>query len=187
MSHSQSIDYTQNSGHVYHVSEETAISRFEPRPIRPDHPLHPHSPVVWAIGPRLLHNYLLPRNCPRVTFYAGPLTTADDAARFLGHTDATHVVAIESVWLDLVLSTPLTLYTLPAEGFACIDLIADYWVSDTAVSPAKVEHITRPPTRLTTRNVELRVVPSLWPLRDAVLDSTLSFSFIRMAHAAPRP
>jgi hypothetical protein len=33
---------------------------------------------------------------------------------------------------------------------------------------------------------ELRFVPSLWPLRDAVVESSLQLSFIRMRNALPR-
>jgi hypothetical protein len=36
------------------------------------------------------------------------------------------------------------------------------------------------------RGVELRVQPSLWELRDAVIASTLAFSIIRWQNAAPR-
>jgi hypothetical protein len=35
-------------------------------------------------------------------------------------------------------------------------------------------------------DVELRVMPSLWRLRDAVVASTLQFSIIRMRNALPR-
>jgi hypothetical protein len=35
------------------------------------------------------------------------------------------------------------------------------------------------------RGVELRVLPTLWPLRDAVLESSLQFSMIRMRNATP--
>jgi hypothetical protein len=36
------------------------------------------------------------------------------------------------------------------------------------------------------REVELRFVPDLWPLGDAVFASTLQFSLIRMRNAALR-
>ena len=36
---------------------------------------------------------------------------------------------------------------------------------------------------LLNRGVELRIVPSLWPLRDEVVKSTLQFSLIRMRNA----
>jgi hypothetical protein len=74
---------------LYRVSEEPGIARFDPRPaVGLDHP------VVWAVHEDRLRNYLLPRDCPRVTFFAGPKTFPTDAAKFLG--TAACVVAIES-------------------------------------------------------------------------------------------
>ena len=64
---------------LFHVSEESGIERFEPRPSQ-----YPDEPVVWAIDADRLRNYLLPRECPRVTYYAGRETTAADVERFLG-------------------------------------------------------------------------------------------------------
>ena len=61
---------------LYHVSDRPDIALLEPRAVRPHHPLQDMPPVVWAIGERLLHNYLLPRDCPRVTFYACLLYTS---------------------------------------------------------------------------------------------------------------
>jgi hypothetical protein len=40
---------------------------------------------------------------------------------------------------------------------------------------------------LTARGVEVRILPSLWSLHDAVAKSTLQFSMIRMRNARPRP
>jgi hypothetical protein len=51
---------------LFHVSEDSGIERFEPRPSR-----YADEPVVWAIDADRLRNYLLPRQCPRVTYYAG--------------------------------------------------------------------------------------------------------------------
>jgi hypothetical protein len=34
--------------------------------------------------------------------------------------------------------------------------------------------------------IELRITPSLWPLADAMVDSTLQFSMVRMGNAQPR-
>jgi hypothetical protein len=52
--------------------------------------------------------------------------------------------------------------------------------------PALVEVFDDPIGELVRRGVELRFVPSLWPLHDAVLLSTLRFSLIRMRNAQPR-
>jgi hypothetical protein len=54
------------------------------------------------------------------------------------------------------------------------------------VAPAHVQVIDDPIAELLKRGVELRFVPNLWPLRDAVLASTLQFSIIRMRNALPR-
>jgi hypothetical protein len=80
---------------LFHVSEEGGISRFEPRPSK-----HTDDPVVWAIDDERLRNYLLPRDCPRVTCYAGHRTSDEDRRRFLGLARA--LVAIEESWLERV-------------------------------------------------------------------------------------
>ena len=114
---------------LFHVSEEPGIGRFEPRPSP-----YTDEPVVWAIDAARLRNYLLPRDCPRVTYYAGPETTAADVERFLGSSPA--VIAIESAWLERLRSGRLYCYHLPPETFACIDECAGYFVSREPVVPA---------------------------------------------------
>jgi hypothetical protein len=164
---------------LYHVSEDRGIRRFEPR-------LSPATagPVVWAIHADRLHNYLLPRDCPRVTYYAGPGTTAADAERFLGASRA--VVAVEAGWLDRLRACRLYLYELPPGTFACADECAGYFVSREGVVPARVQAVDDVVAALLERWVELRLVPDLWPLRDAVVASSLRYSAIRMRNAAPR-
>jgi hypothetical protein len=46
---------------LFHISEEPGIELFEPRVSEG------RGPVVWAIDADRLRNYLLPRECPRVT------------------------------------------------------------------------------------------------------------------------
>lgn len=170
---------------LFHVSDQLVIARFEPRP-PPSLDAGVSDNVVWAIESRLLHNYLLPRNCPRVTFYAGPQTSEADHARFFFGTSAKHVVAIEQAWLDPVRQARLWLYELPADTFTLADESAGYHVSRASVAPCGVTEISDVLGALSARDVELRITPSLWPLRDAVLSSTLAFSFIRMRHARQR-
>lgn len=165
---------------LFHVSEESGIQRFEPRPSE-----HTREPVVWAIDAARLRNYLTPRECPRVTFYAGRETTAGDVERFLGSSPA--VVAVESGWLERLRSCRLYCYHLPPETFECVDECAGYFVSRTPVVPARVEVFDDLIAELLRREVELRFVPSLWALRDAVVASSLQFSLIRMRNALPRP
>jgi hypothetical protein len=164
---------------LFHVSEEPGIDRFEPRPAENADGL-----VVWAIDAARLRNYLVPRDCPRVTYYAGRDTTALDVERFLGSSAA--VVAIERGWVDRLRSCRLYCYHLPPETFECIDDCAGYFVSRTAVVPACVELMDDQVAELRRRGVELRVVQNLWLLRDAVVASSLQFSIIRMRNALPR-
>jgi hypothetical protein len=164
---------------LFHVSEESGIERFEPRASE-----YTAGTVVWAIDAERLRNYLLPRECPRVTFYAGRETTVDDVERFLGSSPA--VVAVESGWMERLRSCRLYCYHLPPETFECIDECAGYFVSRVPVVPLRVEVIADPVAELLRRGVELRFMQSLWPLRDAVVASSLQFSLIRMRNALPR-
>jgi hypothetical protein len=164
---------------LFHVSEDAGISRFEPRPSE-----YTDDPVVWAIDDERLRNYLLPRDCPRVTCYAGPHTTDDDRKRFLGAANA--VVAIEESWLERVRGCVLYCYHLPPDTFVSRDQTAGYYVSRVPVVPAVVRHMGAPLAELTRRAVDVRVLPELWSLHDAVIASTLEFSIIRMRNALPR-
>ena len=164
---------------LFHVSEEANIKVFEPRKAEAN-----DESLVWAIDQQHLRNYLVPRDCPRVTYSAGAGTTAADRKRFLGSSAA--VVAIESRWLRRTRTCRLHCYHLPGDTFKLADECAGYFVSRTAVRPLQVEVIEDPLLALLERGVEVRVQPNLWPLRDAVVESTLAFSIIRWRNAAPR-
>jgi hypothetical protein len=161
---------------LFHVSEEPGIVEFSPRPSK-----YTKVPVVWAVNDEKLRNYLLPRDCPRVTYYANAETVPEDSARFLGTSSA--VVAIEASWWNRVRASTLFSYQLPPESFTCIDECAGYFVSRESVRPLHVEIIEDPIAALLARGVELRILPILGPLRDSVVASTLQFSIIRMRNA----
>jgi len=171
---------------LFHVSDRAGIARFEPRP-----PPSPDSgvrdEVVWAIEARLLSNYLLPRDCPRVTFHAAAGTTPVDVARFFVAGSPRHVVAIEEAWAERVRAAVLHLYELPSATFTLADATAAYWVSRESVVPSRETSVGDLAAAIAAGGAELRIVASLWPLRDAVFASTLGFSFIRLRHAQPRP
>src|SRR5262245_38861229 len=164
---------------LFHVSEDRRIEQFEPRISGLI-----GERVVWAIDDARLRNYLVPRECPRVTYYAGRETTGADVRQFLGSSDA--VLAIEEAWLGRLRSCRLYCYHLPPDTFECQDEWAGYFVSRTLVRPSFVEVIDDAASELVKRGVELRVLPNLWRLRDAVAASSLQFSMIRMRNALPR-
>lgn len=168
------------SERIYHVSETTGLTRFEPREDAQGRER------VWAIGESRLHNYLLPRDCPRVTYYANQATTVADRRAFFSVSDTQSVVAIERNWLAALRSTRLQVYEFDANDFVLEDAIAAYYVCPHPVTPIAHREISDLPRALLERHVELRVLSSLWPLRDAIIESSLAFSIIRMRHAQPR-
>ena len=168
---------------LYHFSETADIAHFVPRTIasRPE-----MSAAVWAIDDEHAPLYWLPRDCPRVAFWALPTSTPEDRVRFLGQTAARIVMAIEAGWLDRVRQTTLFAYHLPGESFHMPEGEGPgYHISRVAVTPLRVEPVGDLLARLMARGVELRLTPSLWPLYHALLPATLHYSMIRMRNACP--
>jgi len=162
---------------LFHVSETPGLTRFEPRADARGRNL------VWAIGESRLHNYLLPRDCPRVTYHATATTTAADRAEFFSATSAESVVAIEKRWLPALQATPLHVYEFAPAPFVLEDAIAAYYVCAHAVAPMSHRVVASPLLELLQRPVELRLVSSLFALRDRVVASSLGFSIIRLRNA----
>lgn len=158
---------------------------FKPRP-SPSFFAEISGDVVFAISERLLHNYLLPRDCPRVTFYARPESSPEDVDRLMGHTHAEFVVAVEHKWYPAIFRTRLFCYEFPTQGFSLLDRTAGYYISYQEVAPLSIREIEDIPAELFSRNIELRFMPNLWKLSDAVAGSTLGYSIIRMRNAMPR-
>ncbi len=169
---------------LFHVSEEAGIARFDPRP-----PPSPDAGVlgdcVWAVDEDHLVNYLLPRDCPRITFGRGRETSAQDAERFLGG-GVRRVVAFEAAWLERVKACALRVYEMPDESFSLALAEAGYWISRDTVIPSKEQIETDLIGALLNAGAEVRVLQDFWPLSDAVAASSLEFSIIRKRNALPR-
>jgi hypothetical protein len=171
------------AGWLFHVSEEPGIAVFEPRPV-PSLDAGVSGNAVWAIDEDHLPNYLLPRECPRVTYAAGPNTSAADIERWFDNTKARRIVVIEQRWLQIASHAVLYVYELPGDRFAPADRSAGYFISREAVAPVAVREVRDPLGEIAARGCELRAVPGLWPIRDGVMASTLDYSIIRMRNAA---
>jgi hypothetical protein len=167
---------------LFHISEQPGISIFTPRP-SPSHFENITGDVVFAINNQLLHNYLLPRDCPRVTFYAGADTTDADKQKFMGNATARHVVAVESGWHQQIKETTLYCYEFLPDDFMLIDECAGYYISYKPVVPVVITVINDIMAALLSRDIELRLMPSLTDIADAVRNSSLQFSLIRMRNA----
>jgi len=166
-----------SSERLFHVSETPGLTQFEPRVDARGRNL------VWAIGESRLHNYLMPRDCPRVTYYATATTTSADRAAFFSATSVDSVIAIEKRWLPALQTTPLHVYEFAAAPFVIEDTIAAYYVCQYAVVPIAHYIVANPLLELLQRPIELRLLPSLFALRDRVVASSLGFSIIRLRNA----
>ena len=176
----------QEAVRLFHISDRPGIKRFEPTPAP-----HPGAgvkgPGVWAIDHEHLPNYLLPRDCPRVTFCAGKETDPADLERFMGWTTAGRIIAVEARWLPAIREERLWQYEFDPEGFSPLDDQAGYYISREPMIPIAESEIGDMLGALLEHNVALWIMPSLWKLREAVIHSTLSFSIIRMRNAQPPP
>src|SRR5882724_8593623 len=105
---------------LFHISEDPRIKIFEPLPAAFYADTLRHD-VVFAICSKLLHNYLLPRNCPRVTYYAGPGTSEADKKKFFGLSTAEYIIAVESKWLLPIQRTTLYCYKFRDDTFSLLD------------------------------------------------------------------
>lgn len=180
------------------MSEEPIITRFEPRlsttvgstrqadgSIAPVPAADTSEPLVWAIDTRHLPLFWFPRECPRATFWARPETSDADVDRFLdGHRER-RVHAIEAGWSGSMRTARVYAYRLPEDFFRPHATVGGYWVSTAAVEPVERVDLGDLIARHVEAGIELRLVPTLWPLWARVVASTLEFSGIRLRNAAP--
>ena len=170
---------------LFHVSEQPDIRMFEPRASLSDHG-GVTGDAVWAIDYDHLPHYLTPRECPRITLRSGPDTTAEDKKKFFkdGHE---RVIAVEMEWYERLKSAQLYLYEFPHEPFTLVDAIAGYFISPQPVEPKSVKTISNLIERIVEHGYKLRLLPNLWPLREAAIVSTVQYSIIRIRNAKPKP
>ena len=174
---------------IFHYSEEPNIAEFVPRKhaARPDEEAR-----VWAIDNAHAPLYFFPRHCPRAAFWSLATTTEADARELMGYTDARIVCAMEWAWIERSQNTTLYEYEMPPDAFAPLSTPGSpedhgVYVAREAVKPRAVRPVGDLLTRFAHRpDVELRLTPSLWPLYDRLLSSSLHYSFIRFSHALPR-
>ena len=166
---------------LWHVSENDSIDRFEPHVSRTATSAEPR---VWAVDTRHLPLYWFPRQCPRATFWADATTSSEDAVLLHG---SSRVHAIESIWLERLRSAHVVAYRLPEASFEPDPEVGGYWLSRSAVEPVELVELGDLLARHADARIELRLVPNLWPLWNAVVSSTLEHSGMRLHNAEPAP
>lgn len=172
---------------LFHFSHDAGIARFEPRPVaipsaRPPGREWLNGPLVWAIQSDRQAMYLFPRECPRILIWQTPDTRDEDLAPWRGERCGRIIAHIEWAWLERLRTARICRYELPCESFEALH-DAGMWVSRQPVEPLSAEVIRNLPAALEACDVELRVMPSLVPLRD-LWSGTVHASGIRLRNAA---
>lgn len=101
-------------------------------------------------------------------------------------TTARRVHAVETGWLARLRAVELFRYTLPADRFVPWPGASGQWVADCDVAPVPVEPVGDLLGAHAAAGIELRLVPSPWPVRDLAVSDRWEFSIVRMRNAQPR-
>lgn len=167
---------------LYHFSEDANIEIFEPRmsASKPELP-----PMVWAINEERMINYFFPRDCPRIIYSKNSDVSEADQTLFFSHTKAKTIITVENAWFERILKTRIYKYIFDPKDFELIDETAGYYISHNVIKPVGMEVVDHLLMQLLTRGVDLRFTPSLHPLKDVLLKSTINdFSIIRFRNAS---
>jgi hypothetical protein len=167
---------------LFHFSENPAISVFWPRVS----PTAGGESLVWAVDLKHSPSYWFPRDCPRACCWVGERPIHHELHELPGLVGRQRLHVIEEDWLDRMRKCRLYAYEFDSAGFRSRVVEAGYWVSQESVSPLSVYPAGDLVSRHAESGIELRTVPNLWPMIDAIVDSGLEFSIIRKANARPR-
>jgi hypothetical protein len=167
--------------HLLHFSEDPDIKVFRPHvpASSPDNP-----PLVWAVDEEHAPGFWFPRQAPRACCWSAgkPLTDAGRALLGMG----TRMHAIETVWLDRMRACRIFVYRFDPAPFGVHNKDAGYFSTRETIEPLSVEPAGDLLALHKAANIELRFVPNLWPVIDAIVASGLEFSIIRKMNALPR-
>src|SRR5262249_35971708 len=138
-----------------------------------------NEPFVWALDETHAPSYWFPRDCPRACCWTSEERLLDRGSPVLGLGGARRMHAIEACWLDRFRECNLFVYVFDSSPFELRLPDAGYWVSRQPVRPLSVTPVGDLLAAHVKAQIEFRVVSSLWPLIDAIVESGLEFSIIR--------
>lgn len=165
---------------LFHVSEEDNIDVFIPRVLDRRKDIEQDSGLVWAVTMERLYNYLLPRECPRISTFK----TGEGDFNSLEYSNI--LLAVEKDWIDRINSCKLFIYEFDTNNFSLQDECAGYYVSKSIERPINKFYITNCFEELDHIKVDVMILEDLWDLRDQILAETSNFSFCCMKNAKPR-
>lgn len=175
---------------LFHFSDDPGIERFVPRPVtvpskRPPGQEWLNGSLVWAVSDLRQALYLFPRECPRIVLWPTAHTTSADREEWWGPSTAPMLAHIESAWAERLRGAALFRYEFPPDGFTAV--IEDWaWVAEATVEPIGMEPCSDLEAALAVHGAELRLLPSLTPLRHA-WSTSLHASGIRLRNASGWP
>src|SRR5689334_11645804 len=166
-------------GEVLHFSEDPTIRRFVPRvsPTSDD-----DGAYVWAVDASRAPDFWFPRQCPRAMAWTTAASTLSDRERILGPGGGERVHVVEYRWLDAMRSVRLFAYRLPADLFRpIVEAVPHALVATDPVDPlGPAVPVGNLFDLHEQAGIQLRVLPNLWPFWDAIIQTTLGFSGIRL-------
>jgi hypothetical protein len=168
---------------LLHFSEDPKIEIFHPH-VPASSPANP--PMVWAVDEEHAPGFWFPRHAPRACCWSDgkPMTEIGRALLGLGAHVRMH--AIEAAWLERMRACTMYMYRFDPAPFAVHNSDAGYYSTREPITPLSVEPIGDLLALHAGADIELRIVPNLWPIIDAIVASGLEFSIIRKMNAQPR-
>ncbi len=169
---------------LLHFSEDPDIKVFQPHvpASSPDAP-----PLVWAVDEAHAPGFWFPRQCPRACCWSTGKPLSETGRTLLGLGGAARLHAIESGWLARLRACTVYVYRFDAAPFTIHQVPeAGYWATNETVTPLAVEPVGDLLALHAAAGIELRIVPNLWPLIDAITASGLEFSISRAKNALAR-
>jgi len=170
---------------LLHFSENPGIEVFHPHVPATANP-EDRTPMVWAVDEAHAPGFWFPRDCPRACCWSIGKPLTDVGRTLVGMSGITRMHAVESVWLERLRTCTMYAYVFDAAPFRPYNANAGYWSAMEPVVPLSVAPVGDLLALHANANIELRIVPNLWPVIDAIVASGLEFSIIRKANALPR-
>ncbi len=167
---------------LLHFSEDPDIAVFRPHvpASSPDNP-----PLVWTVDEDHAPGFWFPAPMPARLLLVDRHAATEIGRALLG--TGTRMHAIESGWLERMRACKLFVYRFDPAPFTIRKTPqAGYFATEETVTPLSVAPVGDLLARHAEAGIELRIVPNLWPVIDAVIASGLGFSIIRKANALPR-
>jgi hypothetical protein len=184
LSNGEGLRYNPAMPYLLHFSEVPDIKIFRPH-VPASSPGNP--PKVWAVDEEHAPGFWFPRQAPRVCCWSNGRPMSEIGRALLGMGAGTRMHAIENVWLERMRACKMFVYRFDIEPFTLYNADAGYYSTTQTIEPVSVEPIGDLLALHAQAGIELRIVPNLWPIIDAIVASGLGFSIIRKMNARAEP